>query len=426
MITSKQQQFVGKMMNRPFLRRVLFGALVTALFHQQYQVHADVNDNTPQPALRRLKERVVKTDLKVNVVIKPDKSSTICNNDLGIRFNKVGFKENLYLSTPDYPMEGSTAQMLQIESTAVSVVTKDDWECQNVNITEFIEAIGGYPSFPCSNPESDFWTEFRDVVEIQIMRRNNDITPDQIMKLPVLWNGMDIHEVAEAVHTDFPGYHHTQLLQQLLSLGLELDYDILPFRSYVDFVGTQVRLGEMIACAVGMVAPGNFLAKWYVGRPRPEEVAYQITVDELTEEDGVPSDVVDLVKSMNLERAEDFTAYPEGCPRHPSWPAMHSAASAISLWLPLLTKMSPQQYCQTLLMDHAVAFGRTVAGVHYRSDNIAGLNLGQEILARRLPEYLAKRYGSNQEDVEKKIQSLRFDWNTFDQETCTVKYTNRE
>jgi hypothetical protein len=36
---------------------------------------------------------------------------------------------------------------------------------------------------------------------------------------------------------------------------------------------------------------------------------------------------------MHLTRAEDFTHYDEGCPLHPSWPAMHSASSAASLWL---------------------------------------------------------------------------------------------
>ena len=46
---------------------------------------------------------------------------------------------------------------------------------------------------------------------------------------------------------------------------------------------------------------------------------------------------------------------------------------------------------------------RTVAGVHFPTDNIAGLNLGQEILAPRLPGYLAERYGSDPRVVCEKI-----------------------
>ena len=53
---------------------------------------------------------------------------------------------------------------------------------------------------------------------------------------------------------------------------------------------------------------------------------------------------------------------------------------------------------------------RTVAGVHYRDDNIAGLKMGQEIVARELPQYLAFKYGADPIKVRQKIASFRFDW----------------
>jgi hypothetical protein len=76
-------------------------------------------------------------------------------------------------------------------------------------------------------------------------------------------------------------------------------------------------------------------------------------------------------------------------------------------------------------MDFAVAYARTVAGVHYPTDNTDGLNMGQEVISEQLAKYLAQTYGSDQEAVEAKIREKRFDWKTYDAVKCTVtpKYT---
>jgi hypothetical protein len=76
-------------------------------------------------------------------------------------------------------------------------------------------------------------------------------------------------------------------------------------------------------------------------------------------------------------------------------------------------------------MDYAVATARTVAGVHYRSDNLAGLNLGQNLLAQALPKHLADVYGSNETAVREKVRKFRFNWNTYDEATCSVVFANR-
>merc|ERR1711992_24654 len=96
---------------------------------------------------------------------------------------------------------------------------------------------------------------------------------------------------------------------------------------------------------------------------------------------------------MNLKNSHDFTHYKSsGCPTHPSWPAMHSAGSTMSFWLPAVAKLTGEQYCESLRVDYAVSYGRTVAGVHYEQDNIAGLNIGQNI-HKDLPDELADKYG---------------------------------
>jgi membrane-associated phospholipid phosphatase len=160
--------------------------------------------------------------------------------------------------------------------------------------------------------------------------------------------------------------------------------------------------------------------KWSVGRPRPEEIAMQIANNIITEADGVPGDVVTAVKDMELTHAEAFTHYAEGSPLHPSWPAMHSASSAASLWLAVVADLTADQYCQALRTDYAVSFARTVAGVHYTTDNIAGLNLGQKVLADKIAAHLSEKYGADPQAVQQKVDSLVFDWNTFDPVTCTV------
>ena len=97
---------------------------------------------------------------------------------------------------------------------------------------------------------------------------------------------------------------------------------------------------------------------------------------------------------------------------------MHAAASVSSLWLNVVMDLAPAQQCEVFAVDYAVSYARTVAGVHFPQDNIAGLNLGQEILARKLPEYMAERYGSNPEAVRNKIATLRMDWNTYLEGPC--------
>jgi hypothetical protein len=97
-------------------------------------------------------------------------------------------------------------------------------------------------------------------------------------------------------------------------------------------------------------------------------------------------------------------------PPHPSWPAMHSASSNISLWLAVVAKLTPEQALEAKKTDLAVAMARTVAGVHYKDDNAAGLTMGQEIVARELPQYLAFKYGAGAIKVREKIVSLGFDW----------------
>jgi hypothetical protein len=86
--------------------------------------------------------------------------------------------------------------------------------------------------------------------------------------------------------------------------------------------------------------------------------------------------------------------------------------------------LTPEQLCEVRKVDYGIAYARTVAGVHFSTDNIAGLSLGQEVLAHFLPKYLSETYGANKEDVEHRIEEFRFDWNTFLSSDCILRQGN--
>jgi membrane-associated phospholipid phosphatase len=344
--------------------------------------------------------------------------------DLNVRFNKIEFPNVqtpnfMPLQPNDYPVLGDIAESLKHDAIAISVVTANDPELYGGDAQSFINAIGGPPSMPNSDSDHTFWDDFRHVVDVQQTRRTGG-DPSELLQLPDLWEGMNIHELAEAVHEDYPGSLQVELIQWLWQEGAQLDYDVVPFRSSFDFVGLVIRLADLNTWAIGAVAPTNFHLKWYVGRPRPEEVAYKIAEGELTANDGVPQDIISKIDSMDLNNATAFTAYDEGSPAHPSWPAMHSAASSASFWLAVALDLSAEQYCEALRVDYAVSYARTVAGVHYPTDNIAGLNLGQQIMAEQLAVHFEGKYGSDRNEVQAKIDGLRFDWANFNSTTCST------
>ena len=215
----------------------------------------------------------------------------------------------------------------------------------------------------------------------------------------------------------FPGVHHIKLLEGFLKEGVQFDRNIIPSKSANDFVRGAVMLADLNTWCMATVGPHNFGLKWQNGRARPEEVANMIRLGQI-DPSYYPPAISAALSQLTFSDPTEFTAYDEGCPPHPAWPAMHSAASAGSLWMALVLNLTPEQACEARAVDYAISYARTVAGVHYRTDNIAGLTAGQEILARKLPRYMAWRYGSDPYAVKEKIKSIRFDWNEYLTSDC--------
>ena len=367
------------------------------------------------------------------------------DNDLGLRFNKMPLMEDVdqrnivdgyFPFGPDdyYPMSFSDATIVRELTKSVSVIhPKDCTLCKVAGLSpeELIGASKVKITYPSSDPTSTYWDELWEVIVVQLHRLDGKSVED-LMKLPEIWSNYDMNHVAEAVHDEFPGIHHSSHIQRLFGPGglhksyqrncpscAGIDGNIIPLPSNDEFLRGAVMLADISTWAIGVVGPPNFAVKWFVGRPRPEEVVWEIYNDRITESDGVPGYIVQTVKQrFTLSKKEDFTAYPEGSPTHPSWPAMHAAASAASLWMAVVMDLTHEQWCEIKAMDYAIGYARTVAGVHYYTDTIAGLNIGQEVLTRLLPGYLQEKYGSDPAVVAAKIERVRFDWNDYIDSDC--------
>lgn len=110
-----------------------------------------------------------------------------------------------------------------------------------------------------------------------------------------------------------------------------------------------------------------------------------------------------------ITKAAQFTAYEGGSPHHPSYPAMHSAASGWSFVSQILYHPTPAMVCESIKTDFAVSWARSVAGVHYRLDNMHGLAIGQAQSARHLDYYFMEN-GGDLEYIRAKIREKKFDW----------------
>jgi len=339
------------------------------------------------------------------------------------KFSKQTRAENYPpLSEFHYPISKSvdTVTMLRHDTNAISVVDdQNDIELKH-SVAELIESVGGLPDHPSENKNAAYWGKLEKVREMREITIANLERPAKkiltnIMQLPKRWKDYTMNDVAEAVHDEYPGQHQAEFIFDLLNgkYGrVQIDDTIIPRRARAQFLHGIVMLADLNTWSVSNVGPYNFGAKWFAGRARPEEVAWKIKTGELEMAPQWIKSKID--KFPDFTSPEKFTNYQEGSPRHPSWPAMHSAASNISFWIQIVMRLTPNQLCEAKKVDYAVAYARTIAGVHFEDDNIAGLDMGQEIVGRDLPGYIESKYGTDAERIERKMENKRFKWEYYD------------
>jgi hypothetical protein len=232
-----------------------------------------------------------------------------------------------------------------------------------------------------------------------------------------LINGRDL---GEWVHTDysFQGFLNAALI--LLGFGGGALADSNPYKTsanqvgFVQFGGPHVL--DMVSRAGLLGLKAAWYHKWSVHRKlRPEAFGGDVH-NKLANGANRPihpkllaSSVLPLVNSQYGSYLLPM-AFPEGSPTHPAYPAGHATISgACTTILKAFFKESfvvpsPVQpssdgstlntYSGTLTVGGElnklasnISIGRDTAGVHWRSDGIEGMNLGEEVAISLLKDY---------------------------------------
>lgn len=231
----------------------------------------------------------------------------------------------------------------------------------------------------------------------------------------------DARALGEFVHVDFT--FQTYLSAALILLGAPDSLDVGNLYNTSSTQGAFVTLGgpdilDLVSKAGNLALTGAWYQKWLVHRRlRPEvyggRLHYQMTG---AKDYGLPgeigaSDGVGRVKSATGAWLLPM-AFPEGSPTHPSYPAGHACiAGACATILkaffeetrpiddPVVANaagsgLQPFTGPQTLTIGgeinklaNNIALGRDWAGVHFRSDGVDGLKVGEQQAIGLLRDY---------------------------------------
>lgn len=160
--------------------------------------------------------------------------------------------------------------------------------------------------------------------------------------------------LADVVHMDSPSDMPRAALKWLTHPDFMQKQNVKGWtKNYINFLETIPNVEEQITDGIKRSLIKAFEMKYYFGLPRPEEVWSHI----------------------NKLDGKLLTAYPEGCPNHPSFPAGHASAAAgglVSL-IKEFPNLTDYQVKKLIDMGYSWAMFRSFAGVHHAIDNIAGL-----------------------------------------------------
>jgi len=262
---------------------------------------------------------------------------------------------------------------------------------------------------------SDFMTSYSSWLSCQnglvTETENLDGTPRYLR------NGRDL---AEYVHKDFPFLPYLNACLILLGSGSSFDTGNV-YSSSITQIGFSTfgapHVLSMISTVANLAIKAAWFQKWLVHRRlRPEKFGgcihnnmigrteYPINYEILD------SAVLDIIYKQNKTYFLPMS-YPEGCPTHPAYPAGHATvAGACTTILKvffdentiILDAVIPNSDGQNLIpyrgsevltvcgelnkLASNISIGRDFAGVHWRSDAISGMKLGEELAIRYLLE----------------------------------------
>ncbi len=275
--------------------------------------------------------------------------------------------------------------------------------------------------FPFPIPRQNFLTRFEDWLACQRGAKAKDTVhigaePRYIATY---------RSLAEYVHRDFSFQPFMDAALIILRMGGDRGDDLLsptnPYRGsstqFGDITLGNKNLLTLLAQASLLAQKTSYYQKWQVHRrARPEAFGGRIDV-HLSGRKSYDIDPTILhTEVLARSRAMNGSyllpmAYPEGCPTHPSYPAAHAVnAGACATILKAFVNESyeiPQPVEASAdgitlepwrgeplslggeidKLASNIALARDAAGVHYRSDSISGLKLGEAVAIGLLADY---------------------------------------
>ena len=259
----------------------------------------------------------------------------------------------------------------------------------------------------------DFMTNSTDWLAVQ-----NGTDPAPLIKGSARYIS-DARALGEYVHIDYS--YQAYLNAALILLGVPNSFDFdntyntsVTQDAFATLGGPDVL--DLVAKAANLAFTGAWYQKWLVHRRLRPEVYGGRLHNQITgaKDYGLPAELVnsDAVAQTFANRGSNFLpmAFPEGSPTHPSYPAGHAAIAGActtilkaffeeSLPVPdpvvaSRTGDSLTSYGQTLTIGNElnklasnIALGRNWAGVHYRSDGVDGLQVGEQQAIGLLQDY---------------------------------------
>ena len=262
-------------------------------------------------------------------------------------------------------------------------------------------------------PGDDFMTDTASWLSIQ-----NGTSPSPLTKGAPRYIS-DARALGEYVHADYSYQAYLNAALILLGMSNTFDFDNIYTTSatqmgFASLGGPDVL--DMVAKAGNLALGGAWYQKWLVHRRlRPEVYGGRLHNQITGQKDyGLPSEIVnsDALAQVFANRNSYLLpmAYPEGSPIHPAYPAGHAAIAGAC------TTVLKAFFEESLLIDNPVfanasgdslqsfsgsltiggelnklasniALGRDWAGVHYRSDGIDGLKVGEQQAIGLLQDY---------------------------------------
>jgi len=228
-------------------------------------------------------------------------------------------------------------------------------------------------------------------------------------------------ELAEYVHRDFSFQTYMNAALIMLAMGKEALSPTNPYRNsrtqFGDITLGSKNILSLVAQASLLGQKGAYFHKWQVHRRlRPECFAGRI--DSKVTGRRQYDIHTDILKCEGLARTQSQhgsrllpVAFPEGCPTHPSYPSAHACnAGACATILKAFfdpdyvlshpvestadgSALEPWRGADLTLgneidkLANNIALGRDAAGVHYRSDSVRGLFVGEQQALWLLRDY---------------------------------------